>query len=293
MGSLVLKSRHRVMCGDSTSASDIAKLMDGAIATFLFTSPPYAQQRDYGAAKEKVGDWDALMQGVFASAPVADEAQLLVNLGVVHRDNEWLPYWDAWIEWMRSIGWRRFGLYVWDQGPGLPGDWNGRLAPSFEMIFHFNRYSRRPHKTKAKNPENIKDKTGDAGLRAKDGKIGRVANGAAFMSTHKIPDSVIRVGRHHGAVKGGAHPAVFPVELASEVLSAFTDPEELVYEPFSGSGTQIIAAETTGRRCFAMDIDPAYVDVACRRWRLVFGFDAVHASTGRTFSEMASGATEN
>ena len=45
---------------------------------------------------------------------------------------------------MRKSGWRRFGWYVWDQGPGLPGDWQGRLAPSHEFIFHFNRAPRKP-----------------------------------------------------------------------------------------------------------------------------------------------------
>ncbi|NCO88161.1 MAG: site-specific DNA-methyltransferase, partial [Rhodobacterales bacterium] len=121
---------HRLCCGDATDPAAVARLMQNEAATLMFTSPPYAQQRDYGAAKEKVGDWDALMQGVFAAAPVTDDAQVLVNLGLVHRSGEWQPYWEGWIEWMRTSGWRRFGWYVWDQGPGLPGDWNGRLAPS-------------------------------------------------------------------------------------------------------------------------------------------------------------------
>ena len=84
--------------------------MQGEQATLMFTSPPYAQQRDYGAAKEKVGDLDALMQGVFAAALVTTEAQVLVNLGLVHRDSEWQPYWEGWVEWMRASGWRRFGF---------------------------------------------------------------------------------------------------------------------------------------------------------------------------------------
>lgn len=54
--------------------------------------------------------------------------------------------WDGWLEFMRIDGWRRFGLYVWDQGPGMPGDWAGRLAPAFEMIFHFNKQKRKPNK---------------------------------------------------------------------------------------------------------------------------------------------------
>jgi len=47
---------------------------------------------------------------VFAAALVTTEAQVLVNLGLVHRDSEWQPYWEGWVEWMRASGWRRFGF---------------------------------------------------------------------------------------------------------------------------------------------------------------------------------------
>ncbi len=111
-GDIWALGKHRLCCGDATDPAAVAQLMQGEQATLMFTSPPYAQQRDYGAAKEKVGDWDALMQGVFAAAPVTAEAQVLVNLGLVHRDSEWQPYWEGWVEWMRASGWRRFGWYV-------------------------------------------------------------------------------------------------------------------------------------------------------------------------------------
>lgn len=128
--------QHRLICGDAADATVIAALMAGEEATLCFTSPPYGNQRDY---THTIVDWDGLMRGVFAKLPMADNGQVLVNLGLIHRENEFLSYWDGWLEWMRIQGWRRFGWYVWDQGPGLPGDWNGRLAPSFEFVFHFNR----------------------------------------------------------------------------------------------------------------------------------------------------------
>lgn len=56
--------------------------------------------------------------------------------------------------------------------------------------------------------------------------------------------------------------------LVEAVLEAFTDPGDLVFEPFSGSGTQLIAAERTKRRCCAVELDPVYCDVAVRRWEL-------------------------
>ncbi|MCC5968039.1 MAG: site-specific DNA-methyltransferase [Natronohydrobacter sp.] len=261
---------HRLICGDATDVAVVARLMDGAQASLMFTSPPYAQQRDYGAAKEKVGDWDALMQGVFAAAPVTETAQLLVNLGLIHRDGEWQPYWEDWTLWMRAQGWRRFGWYVWDQGPGLPGDWNGRLAPSHEFIFHFNRQPRKPNKTI--ESKHAGETLGGGGLRGADGTVHRKTGFGNAIQSHRIPDSVFRIMRHKGGLgAAGSHPAVFPVALVEAVLEAFTDPGDLVFEPFCGSGTQLIAAERTGRRCFAVELDPVYCDVAVRRWEMATG----------------------
>ena len=74
---------HRLLCGDATSADDVGRLMGGEEADICFTSPPYAQQRDYKTGPQ---DWDDLMHGVFSILPVKHGAQVLVNLGLVHRD---------------------------------------------------------------------------------------------------------------------------------------------------------------------------------------------------------------
>jgi DNA modification methylase len=272
---LRLRSRHRLVCGDSTSVDSIDAAMDGQIADLVFTSPPYAQQRDYGAAKEKVSNWDALMFGVFSVLPTKAGAQVLVNLGLVHRDGEW----------MREAGWRRFGWYVWDQGPGLPGDWNGRLAPSHEFIFHFNRESRKPNKTV--ESKHGGQKIGGGGLRGKDGVVKEKTGAGRVSGTHRIPDSVLRVMRHKGKVDGGSHPAVFPVALVEEVLAAYAKAGDVVFEPFCGSGTQIIAAEKSNVRCFAVELDPTYCDVAVRRFLNFSGSDCILESTGQSFAEIA------
>lgn len=263
-GHLWRLGEHLLLCGDSTSADDVEHLMDGHRAGICFTSPPYAQQREYrDAATEKVSDWDALMRGVFGNVPLADDGQLLVNLGLVHRDGEWWPYWDGWIEWMRENGWKRFGWYVWDQGFGLPGDWNGRFGPSHEFVFHFNRSAQRPEKTLAKKPENIKKRSkGASTMRGKDGVCREFTSPEASAQPRKIPDSVIRVNRMHGG-HNIAHPAVFPVGLSELVIEAWPG---IAYEPFSGSGTTLIACENLGRKCRAIEISPAYVAVAIQRW---------------------------
>jgi DNA modification methylase len=66
-----------------------------------------------------------------------------------------------------------------------------------------------------------------------------------------------------------------------------SSPGQAVYDPFSGSGTTIIAAEMTGRSCFAIEIDPAYVDVTVLRWQAFTGQTAILARDGRSLAEVA------
>ena len=67
-----------------------------------------------------------------------------------------------------------------------------------------------------------------------------------------------------------------------------SSPGQAVYEPFCGSGTTIIAAEMTGRACHAIELDPAYVDVAVMRWQAFTGLPATLEGDGRDFSQVAA-----
>ena len=80
---------HRVICGDAADSSVVAALMAGDKVALCFTSPPYGNQRDY---TNTIIDWDALMRGVFSNLPMTPNGQVLVNLGLIHRDNEVIPY---------------------------------------------------------------------------------------------------------------------------------------------------------------------------------------------------------
>lgn len=286
-------ANHRLCCGDSASLADVQRLLDGDRADLLFTSPPYGQQRDYGVAKNHVSSWDALMRGVFAhlDAVMNPEGQVLVNLGLIHRDNEVIPYWDTWLSWMQGQGWRRFGWYVWDQGPGLPGDWNGRLAPAFEFIFHFNREARKPNKIVPCSCAGEVSHADPAkqGLRAKDGSGTGWRHAYQPTQDYKIPDAVIRIMRHKGRIGNDIdHPAVFAVDLPVHLMLAYSTPDQIVYEPFCGSGSSILAGERTGRHVLALEIDPGYVDVAIKRWQQHYVVPVTLAETGQMFDQVAA-----
>ena len=228
----------------------------------VVTSPPYAQQRDYISF---VGDNYESLLGCIASTPAHAETQILVNLGLVHRDGFVVEYWEPFKRDMAKAGWRFFGWYVWDQGPGMPGDWAGRCAPAHEFIFHFNRQSRKPNKTRpAKYAGYVRATSG--GIRRANGEMSGWSHGIAPTQETKIPDSVFRITRHmrRGGIEAG-HPAVFPVELPTELVLAYSDPEQTILDPFMGSGTTGVACVNLGRKFIGIEIEPKYFDIACRR----------------------------
>lgn len=84
------------------------------------------------------------------------------------------------------------------------------------------------------------------------------------------------------------HPTVKPVQLVADAILDCSKPNGIVLDSFSGSGTTILAAEKTGRRCFAMELDPLYVDTAIRRWQDFTGKTAIHGDTFSSFNEMTT-----
>jgi DNA modification methylase len=91
---------------------------------------------------------------------------------------------------------------------------------------------------------------------------------------------------------GVGHGTQKPVECMKRPIENNSSPGQAVYEPFSGSGTTIIACEMTGRHAFAIELNPCYVDVAVRRWEEFTGQKATLEGDGRTFEEMRIERTE-
>ena len=84
------------------------------------------------------------------------------------------------------------------------------------------------------------------------------------------------------------HPTSKPIEVFALPMRQHVRPGEICFEPFSGSGSQIIAGEQTARRVYAIEISPVYVDVAVKRWQTATGKQVVLEGSGRSFDELAA-----
>jgi DNA modification methylase len=88
------------------------------------------------------------------------------------------------------------------------------------------------------------------------------------------------------------HPTVKPVALVADAILDCSARGELILDPFLGSGTTLLAAERTGRRCHGIEIDPTYVDTAIRRWQKHTGDFAIRTTDGKRFDEISTEKVE-
>src|SRR5690625_1246614 len=102
----------------------------------------------------------------------------------------------------------------------------------------------------------------------------------------KIADSVIRITPQMG--KSVSHPAMFPVALCEAMYKSYAKAGDWAYEPFSGSGTSIIACEKMDMNGAAMELAPEYTDIAVKRWQDFTGKQATLEADGRTFNEVCN-----
>ena len=263
-----VKNAHYVLCGDATVITDVEKLMGGEKAELCFTSPPYADLRDYN-----IGDfnWSNLMNGVWATliGNVTAGAHILVNLGIVYRERKVYLYWQNWLEYAEASGYPLFGWYVWDKGFGMCGDAQGRLAPTHEFLFHFNKETESARKWVKTHTKPKAHHT----FRQKDGSLREATSPDKIGQPYKIPDSVIRITKE--TANKTDHPAPYPVAFAEFGINTWSVANNIAYDPFGGSGSTLIACEKLGRRCYMMEIDEHYCDVIIQRWQNYTGKQAI------------------
>ncbi|MBI5724290.1 MAG: site-specific DNA-methyltransferase [Planctomycetes bacterium] len=247
-----VQSRHRLLCGNSTDKAAVGRLMDGQKAALCFTSPPYnAGDNSLGGNKNRV---DSKYIGVSDDKPAREYLRLLVDFTEIALSfcqtvainlqslagNKIVV-----LDWIYRFRDHLVDRMVWFKGQGQPAMAANVLNSRFEDIW--------------------------------------------ILSPEEKPSRAIPTGRFHSTVSNvyegrGAsgenvaskiHAASMPVHLALHILESFDGTRGIVYEPFCGTGTTIIAAEQLGRRCFAMELVPQYVDVAVSRWQNFTGKAAV------------------
>ena len=268
---------HRLLCADAADSTAISRLFAGVRWDVLLTSPPYAQQRSYGLPPF---DWTALMTGVTRAAlpHAAGRFHALVNLGLVHRQGKVQEYWRGWLVACRRLGLPLYGWYVWDKGHALPGFHHGRLGPAHEFIFHLARDPWPPLKWIGKKHTAVRNHK--RGNRQRNGSLRAWCSPQASAQPTKIPDSVIRLPREQArGLHTRHHPAVFPVALPRYLLRSFAPPGSVIYEPFAGSGSTLLAAHELGLTTLACEINPIYCNLILARFEQTTGIAAVREGT--------------
>ena len=265
LGQLWKLGDHRLLCGDSTSSEDVARLMAGQTAKILFTSPPYSDMREYNGDKDL--SVNNLIHFISTYAPYTNYQ--CVNLGIQRKDNEIVPYWDAYIDEAKKAGLKLMAWNVWDkQQAGSIGQQRAFFPIRHEWIFVFGTEYFDLNCTW----EKAEDSIGNSKIRKvrqPDGSFDLSSRGNTTKKYKKM-ESVLAVHAELGAIRS-EHPATFPVQLPAEYINAMTNKDDNVIEPFCGSGSTLIACEQLGRHCFGMELDPHYCDVIIKRWETLTG----------------------
>jgi DNA modification methylase len=146
------------------------------------------------------------------------------------------------------------------------------FAINHEWIFVFGIDSYELNLTVEKKKESIK-KGGLRTVRQKDGSTKYSSKGDTMKKFKKM--MTVQTILYELGENRKNHPAPFPIELPFEYIQAMTDENDIIIEPFAGSGTTILASEQLNRRCYAMELDEKFCDVIIRRWEQYTGKKAI------------------
>jgi DNA modification methylase len=230
---------HRVLCGDSTNAEDVARLMGGEKADLVLTDPPYGVAYVGKTKNALTIENDAVSETELAELVRGsfDLAETCCRPGA---------YWYATVpagplHIIFADDWKRRGILrqilVWVKDSMVLGhsEYHYQHEP---ILFGWT-------------------------------------SGERFKNPDRTRTSVLQYSRPKASIE---HPTMKPVELWGQMVQDGSLPRENVYDPFLGSGTTLIACEQLGRRCFGLEISPAYVAVILQRWHDMTGRDPVHHS---------------
>jgi DNA modification methylase len=251
-GDLWILGRHRLLCGDSTSATDVERLLAGATPHLMVTDPPYGVEYDPTWRNEA---------GVSSSA----------RTGKVANDDR-ADWREAWALFPGEVA------YVWHAAIFAKV-----VADSLEA----NDFKIRAQIIWSKNRFVLG--RGDYHWQHEPCWYAVRKAGTGHWQGARDQATVWAIGNNGDEDEATVHGTQKPVECMRRPILNNSAEGDGVYEPFAGSGTTVVAAETTGRICFAMELNPAYCDVVIGRWQKLTGQKAVLDGDGRGFEEIAAG----
>ena len=263
-GDVWVMGAHRIICGDSTDAATVGRLLGDVKPHLMVTDPPYGVEYDatwrVAAMPEKnTGKDGGGTHGKVMNDDRADwrEAWALFpgEVAYVWHASSFSP---EVIDSLEACNFVRRNLIVWGKSVFAigRGDYHHKHEPCWYAV--------------------------------RKGGTGHW-QGDRTQSTLWAIDKPQKSETGHSTQK--------PIECMRKPIENNSAPGDAVYEPFSGSGTTIIAGEQTGRRVYAVELNPPYVDIAVTRWQAFTGKDATLDGDGRTFAEITAeraghGATE-
>ncbi len=258
-GDLWLLGRHRLLCGDATAPDDVVRVMDGARAVLMATDPPYLVDYDGNGGKwgnpNKEKHWDAYTDHAAAVDFYRDFLAAAIEHALCQAPAiyQWFGAMrtDIVLEAWRAVGLLPHQMLIWHKTRSVLT--HSHFMWDYEPMMYGWIEGKKPA---LKPPADAR---------------------AVWEIESKIDDGA-----------SGIHPTQKPIETIRRPISYHTEPGALPYEPFSGSGTALIAAEELGRNCCAIELSPAFVDVALARWQAFTGREALLDGDDRTFAQIAT-----
>ena len=270
-GYLWALDKNRVLCADATQRSSYADLMEGKQATAIISDPPYNVRIDghtTGLGKSRHAEF-AMASGEMSPAEFTDFlASALTSMTAVCVDGA-IGY--VWMDWrhlseiLGAVGRANLelkNLCIWVKDNAGMGSFY-RSQHELVLVLKHGKSSHRNN--------------------VQLGQFGRYRTnvwqypGANSFSRNTEEGNLLTL-----------HPTVKPVAMIADAILDCSARGDVILDGFLGSGTTVIAAERTGRVCYGLELDPAYVDTIIRRWQAFTGKSAMHVQSGRTFNELES-----
>ena len=271
-GDMWVLGNHVLLCGDSTSARDVERLMDGEQADLLLTDPPYNVNYE-GSNGKKIKN-DNMAESEFrqfllqAYACAFDACRTGAPAYIFHADTEG----EAFRAMFREAGWELHGCLVWVKNSLVLGhaDYQWQHEP---LLYGWKPGANHYFVNDRTNTTVIDDdKPTDFSKMTKAELLQKAVAMAEYI--HQQPTSVLRYPKPKACAE---HPTMKPIPMLGKLIKNSSRSGDIVLDLFGGSGSTMIACEQLNRRCFMMEYDPRYCDVIVARWEAFTGEKAVRA----------------